>query len=170
MGNAWFEVYRSGQGVMAIMPYPRLDAGHANSIDTIAAAGYSLIVSLLANEEAESLGLLAEEQVAIDQGLEFRSCPIPDFGVPHRDDNYVSLIRLLCQRLNQGDRILLHCRGGVGRSGMTAAAVRVACGESPEQACSAVSEARGRLVPETESQNNWLLCAYENRILVFDPD
>jgi protein-tyrosine phosphatase len=52
--------------------------------------------------------------------------------------------------------VAIHCRGGIGRSSLMAAAVLVQLGAAPEQAWDTVSVARGMPVPETEEQRAWL--------------
>jgi protein-tyrosine phosphatase len=52
--------------------------------------------------------------------------------------------------------VILHCRAGIGRSGLVAACLLVMKGVSPEEAVKKVSAARGVSVPETKEQRNWI--------------
>jgi hypothetical protein len=52
--------------------------------------------------------------------------------------------------------VAVHCRQGIGRSGLIAAGVLAASGTSPEDAIAAVSSARGLPVPETSAQRLWV--------------
>ena len=67
-----------------------------------------------------------------------------------------SLIADIARALNEGENVAVHCRQGIGRSGMIAAGVLVASGISPERAVKVVSSARGLAVPETPEQLSWL--------------
>ncbi len=57
--------------------------------------------------------------------------------------------------------MLIHCRAGIGRSGMLAACVLVKAGLDPEAALQRVSEARGCPVPDTEEQRAWVFAFAE---------
>lgn len=50
----------------------------------------------------------------------------------------------------------MHCRQGLGRSSLITAGVLVAEGMAPEEAIAAVGTARGRDVPETREQWEWI--------------
>ena len=61
----------------------------------------------------------------------------------------------IADQLDAGKNVGVHCRQGIGRSGMIAAGVLVTSGSSPEDAMQAVSSARGAEVPETIEQSRW---------------
>jgi protein-tyrosine phosphatase len=60
--------------------------------------------------------------------------------------------------------VVTHCRGGIDRSSLLAGALLVMDGASPEAAWQAISEARGRNVPETDEQRAWLTTFARARI------
>ncbi|MEM7563709.1 MAG: protein-tyrosine phosphatase family protein [Pseudomonadota bacterium] len=163
-GSACFTVYRVNNAVLAIMPYPDLKSRRPDSVSTIAESGFNLMVSLLTEAEVDALELTDQPRVLYDHGMEFWSYPISDFGVPSSDQAFAELVHQIWQKLNQGQNVVLHCRGGVGRSGLTAAAVRMIAGDSPEKACAEISKVRGCRVPETEMQRQWLISAAENKL------
>jgi len=119
-------------------------------------AGIDVAVSLLEPHEASQLDLLDEPQAAESNGIRFVSFPIPDRGVPASAPAARSLIADIARALDDGKNVAVHCRQGIGRSGMIAAGVLVASGISPERAVTVVSSARGLAVPETEEQRSWL--------------
>jgi len=55
-----------------------------------------------------------------------------------------------------GERVLVHCRGGVGRAGTVAALMLVECGESPAIAIQRVRAARPGAI-ETAGQERWVM-------------
>jgi protein-tyrosine phosphatase len=50
----------------------------------------------------------------------------------------------------------VHCRQGIGRSSLVAACVLVISGESPQSAFEHIERARGRSVPDTAEQKEWV--------------
>jgi protein-tyrosine phosphatase len=52
--------------------------------------------------------------------------------------------------------VLVHCRQGIGRAALIAASVLAENGESPDAAFARIQQARGRPVPDTEEQRNWV--------------
>ncbi len=73
-------------------------------------------------------------------------CPIGDGGVPDDKEPFLELARQIADRLRQGENFLVHCKGGVGRTGTFASCVTAALG----QPLSRVTDAGGKA--ETEQQ------------------
>jgi len=118
-------------------------------------AGIEVVVSLLENEEASQLELLDEPRAAEENAVRFISFPIPDLGIPASKREAVALIASIAAALEEGKNVAVHCRQGVGRSGLIAAGVLMISGMSPDQAIQVVSSARGTAVPETDEQRQW---------------
>jgi protein-tyrosine phosphatase len=119
-------------------------------------AGIDVVVSLLEEDEAAQLGLRDESRAAEAKGIRFISFPIPDLGVPTSTTAAAFLISGIADALERGKNVALHCRQGIGRSGLVAVGVLAASGFSPERAIEAVSTARGVTIPETPDQLSWL--------------
>jgi hypothetical protein len=77
--------------------------------------------------------------------------PVLDYGVPEDLDAYLALVREIAVALRLGERVLVHCAGGCGRSGTFASLVLVALGMDPEAAEAAYRQARG-CGPESPAQ------------------
>jgi hypothetical protein len=58
--------------------------------------------------------------------------------------------------LEEGKNVAVHCRQGVGRSGLIAAGALMSSGIATEEAIDLVGIARGLTVPETPDQLEWL--------------
>src|SRR5947209_7311877 len=86
-------------------------------------AGIDIVVSLLENDEADQFDLLDERKAAEKNGVDFVSFPIPDRGVPASTRDAVSLVCNIAAALEQGKNVAVHCRQGIGRSGLIAAGV-----------------------------------------------
>jgi protein-tyrosine phosphatase len=143
-------------GGLAVITRPRGGDWIEDEVDGWKRAGLELIVSLLENEEANQLELADENAKASSRGIRFISFPIPDRGVPASLPDAVGLLREIVKELGQGKNVAVHCRQGVGRSGMIASGALVMSGSGPQPAIEAVSAARGQQVPETPSQLRWI--------------
>jgi protein-tyrosine phosphatase len=114
------------------------------------------VLSLLSSQEEEELDLLEEASVVRAHGIFFASSPIPDRQVPRSKKEFSSALERIDGSLSSGTNVLVHCRQGVGRSGMVAACLLVARGLSPGAAVDAISAARGVPVPESQEQRDWI--------------
>jgi protein-tyrosine phosphatase len=144
------------QGKLAVATRPRGGDWLEGEANGWKRAGLDVIVSLLENDEAAQLELDREKDVAELNGLRFVWFPIPDRGVPGSNLDAVRILNEIAKALDEGNNVAVHCRQGIGRSGMIAAGVLVGSGIEPEKAIEAVSAARGQAVPETAAQLRWI--------------
>lgn len=119
-------------------------------------AGVNAVLSLLTRDEERDLELGEETTEAKAQGIEFISFPIPDRQVPSSETGLVRTLERLDDALSSGKNVVVHCRQGVGRSGLIATCLLVRKGMSPDAAVESVSGARGVSVPETNEQRDWI--------------
>ncbi|MBI5487097.1 MAG: dual specificity protein phosphatase family protein [Deltaproteobacteria bacterium] len=119
-------------------------------------SGVDVVVSLLTPGEVREVDLGAEPDRCTVHGIAFRAFPITDRGVPEQPADFLALVADLTRAIAAGGRVLVHCRQGIGRSAITAAAVLVLTGETPERALAVVAHARGRPVPDTPEQRAWV--------------
>lgn len=146
------------------MAHPASAAGAgsvASTISEIAALGFHQVVSLLEPAEANALGLAEEGELVTAQSMRFVSFAIPDMGLPASSEDFTRLAQLLFTEIEAGTNTLIHCRGGIGRSGLLAAAVLLQSGKDVQAAFAQVSLMRGRRVPETAQQGDWLQASHE---------
>lgn len=118
--------------------------------------GIDLVVSLLTGEEEVSLRLSGEGKAARTAGLEFLALPIPDREVPASESELTAILDRVNHSLSSGKNVLIHCRQGVGRTGLVAACLLITTGLDPAAAVARVSTARGVSVPETQQQRQWV--------------
>ena len=119
--------------------------------------GIDTVVSLLTDDEEQELGLGHEASEARKHDLAFVSYPIPDRGVPSNTSTLSDLLETIQRDLGHGKNVLVHCRQGIGRTGLVAASLLVREGMEPASAIQNVSKVRGVQIPETPEQEN---CIY----------
>ncbi len=150
----WIPGLRSGR--LAIMPRPRAGDWIDDELTAWKTAGIDVVVSLLTHGEVLELSLQEEPSICNRLGIEFISYPIPDMQVPASIPATIALIKDIDNRLKAGKAVAIHCRGGIGRSGLVASCVLVWSGETIENAFERISNARGLPVPETDEQRRWV--------------
>jgi protein-tyrosine phosphatase len=119
-------------------------------------AGIEVIVSLLDDEETEELGLAEESEIVSRAGMEFIAFPVQDRGIPESRRAIQTLLRRLESDLAGGRRVAVHCRAGIGRSAMIAAALLTLGGVDSDTAFKGIAAARGCPVPDTAEQRTWV--------------
>ena len=63
----------------------------------------------------------------------------------------------LVDTVRMGKHVGVHCRGSIGRSTVTTAAVLIQLGLTPADTLEMIEEARGCYVPDTREQLTWIL-------------
>jgi protein-tyrosine phosphatase len=119
-------------------------------------AGVDTVLSLLTADEEKELDLQDEARKVKNLGMGFQSFPIRDREVPTSEAKLAAALEELDADLSAGKNAVIHCRQGVGRTGLVAACLLVTKGLSSGAAISSVSAARGTPVPETEEQRRWI--------------
>lgn len=144
------------QGKLAIAARPRGGDWLVDEMRDWHRAGLNTVLSLLTPDEEQDLDLMAESHVAQGEGLKFLSLPIPDRQVPSSPSEVAPVLDELDAGLASGKNAVIHCRQGLGRSGMMAACLLVMRGKDPGSAVLEVERARGTSVPETAEQRRWI--------------
>jgi protein-tyrosine phosphatase/nicotinamidase-related amidase len=142
----------AGQLGLTLCP-GRRDRGRdlQRDLDDLVAAGVSTVVTLVTHTELEWAGVPTLGSAVQARGLRWRHAPIPDQGVPTVAEAQ-ALVQAVRAELRAGRRVLLHCMGGLGRTGLVAACVLVAEGVAPQAAIAAVRTVRGPRAVESAAQ------------------
>ena len=151
-------------GRLAVSPRPRGGDWLRDEIINWQKSGVDVVVSLLAGEEIQDLALENEAFECKEADIQFISFPIVDRSVPVSEGRAVNLIERLDAELQTGRTVVVHCRQGVGRSGLIAASLLAARGAHPASAMKQISAVRGAVVPETREQENWIATFASNRV------
>jgi protein-tyrosine phosphatase len=142
---------------LAIVVRPRGNDWLEDELIRMRKGGVQTLVSMLEDEEAESLGLTEEKNVAEQLGLGFISFPIADRTTPTDVPCFREFIAGAAARLRADERIGIHCRGSIGRASIAAACMLIHLGWNRETALAAIEAARGCAIPDTEEQRAWIL-------------
>ena len=76
--------------------------------------------------------------------------PVPDYEAPGNLEAFWDLAKRIANRLRSGERALIHCGAGIGRTGTLAICVLIALRMRPEKAEAVVEKAASG--PQVESQ------------------
>ena len=167
---------------MTLCPGKRADCYYGGRWDrdlkadmrVVADWGATTLVTVMEAPELEALGVGDLGSVAEAAGLEWHHLPITDLQVPDErfERSWTYSGHVLRRKLVSGERIALHCRGGLGRTGTVAARLAIELGAAPGEALHAVRRARSGTV-ETPAQEAYVRArepskennAYAERVL-----
>jgi protein-tyrosine phosphatase len=143
-------------GRLAIMPHPTPGERLNVQMGDLRREGVQVIVSLLSLTEIVELSLEDEPDVCRRHQIEFLWLPITDQQAPSSLRSAMQLINKIVKRIRQNRGVAIHCRMGIGRSGMIAAGALMMLQIEMPTALKLLSQTRGEEIPETEEQRRWL--------------
>lgn len=143
-------------GSLALCPLPGAGGDYRGDLDQIREWRPGLVITLTTEQENASVGgqlLGADIQSLASRWLHL---PVPDFQPPPAATGAAWPAASAAARhaLAGGGRVLVHCRGGCGRSGMAVLRLMVESGEPPAQALARLRALRPCAV-ETQAQMDW---------------
>ena len=156
MGAKVFWITGPWRGRLGIVPRPRGAEWLDDETRAWREAGIDIVVSFLEPAEEADLALTGESTSSAASGLEFRSFPIPDRSVPNSREAVAQLVDQIVDALHAGKSVALHCRQGIGRSVVIAAATLISGGQNAETAINTIRRSRELEVPETHAQRQWI--------------
>ena len=145
------------RGLIGIAPYPGRSGDLAADVAALRAWGAAAVLCLVEAAELDLLQVGALPELVRQAGLQWLHLPIPDMTAPDRrfEDAWRAVRPRLQALLGDGRPLLIHCRGGLGRSGTIAARLLIEAGVEPEAAIARVRAARPGAI-ETAEQERYL--------------
>jgi len=129
----------------------------AIDVGAIAAWGARAVLTLLEDDELALLHVAALGETVVRDGMEWYHLPIRDRSVPDAafEAQWATVGPHLEGIVRDGGRVLVHCRGGRGRSGTIVARMLVEAGASADDAIARVRAAREGAI-ETPEQERYV--------------
>jgi len=153
----WINETKIGEKRIGTMARPRGNDWLDDEIKGLKVRAVDCLVSLLEASEIGELDLEHEEELCEKWDIQFINFPIADFNTPKYEREFLALVDELANKVRAGERVVIHCRMGIGRSSMLAAAIMIKLGYKGKEVFEVISKYRKLKVPDTEEQKNWIL-------------
>ena len=137
---------------------PRWERDLESDLDAVAAWHASAVVTLIEDHEFALLGVQDLGARVRSRSIDWHHLPIADVRPPDArfEAGWLASGPTLCRALREGGRVLVHCRGGLGRAGTVAARLLVELGAAPHEAVDSVRVARPGAI-QTDGQLQYVL-------------
>jgi len=145
-----------GDGILALTGLPGSGGDYAEDLSHIRDWRPALVISMTTGPEMAAAGAADLGADLQAMGCRWVHLPVPDFDAPPEAiiAKWSPVSQSALQALAGGGRVLVHCRGGCGRSGMVALRLMLESGEAPEAALARLRAVRPCAV-ETDAQMRW---------------
>jgi len=154
---AEFEIFElpAGGGTLALSPAPGRGS-YQHDLAAILRWGAEMVLTMTTMSELERLGAEGLGDDLEVFGITWRHLPIEDFGEPTgaTAESWPEVEAEALTVLAGGGKVLTHCFGGCGRSGMAAMRLMVASGEEASAALDRLRTVRPCAI-ETMDQLAW---------------
>jgi hypothetical protein len=126
------------------LAFGRWERDLVSDLEVVRAWKPDLVIALLEDHEFPLLGIARFRQDVATSGIPWVFAPIVDGSIPSAEfeETWRELGPDVRSILRGGGRVLIHCRAGLGRTGLLAATLLVELGASPQMAIAAVRRAR----------------------------
>lgn len=147
-------------GILALCPLPGSGGDYRGDMDHLHDWQPGLVISMTTEVEHVGAGAAPLGQDFQAMGSRWIHLPLPDFSAPTKAmlAQWPEVSALGLQALRGGGRVLVHCKGGCGRSGMVVLRLMIEAGEDPDKALRRLRAVRACAV-ETGEQMTWALAA-----------
>lgn len=157
----WINEPKIGNNKLGMMARPRGNDWLEDEIAGLKKKKVDCVVSLLEKSEVWELGLQNEALLCKKQGIEYLNFPIKDVSTPDNKNEFIRLAVGLANRIQQNQRLIIHCRMGIGRTSVLTAAIMIKFGYEAKNIFEIIGEYRKLNVPDTQDQKDWLLSIEE---------
>lgn len=144
------------EGILAISPLPGRGGHYQEDIAHLRDWRPALVISMTTTLEMIGHGAADLGSDVQDMGTRWAHVPVADFGAPdpESEEAWHRASNAALSALQGGGRVLIHCLGGCGRSGMAALRLMAEAGEDTDMALARLRSVRGCAV-ETAEQLEW---------------
>jgi protein-tyrosine phosphatase len=144
-----------GGGVLALSPMPGRTRHYHTDWQHLIAWKPDLVLTMTTKAELERKGAGTLGPDLLAAGIGWLHLPVTDFGVPEGMD-WAGVHNETRSVLANSGRVLIHCFGGCGRSGMMVLRMMIAAGETGDAALARLRQIRPCAV-ETDAQLAWAM-------------
>ena len=141
-----------GPGHLALCPLP--GANVSPDLAQVRDWGAGLVLTLVETSELDALDRADLPDAVQGLGMAWRHFPIADYNIPDPGADWPALSQELRRIVARGGRVMVHCRGGCGRTGMIVLRLMIEMGEDPDAALLRLRVTRPCAV-ETAAQEDW---------------
>jgi protein-tyrosine phosphatase len=126
-------------------------------LDAVKSWGAAMVITLIEAQELAELEVPTLGEEVLARGMAWLHLPIADVSILDRRfvQGWAQHGPRLLSALRDGARVLVHCKGGLGRAGTVAALMLVQSGMNPAHAIAAVRAARPGAI-ETRQQEDFI--------------
>lgn len=116
--------------------------------------GTDILVSVMEEHEYSEYGIPDLYEKDRIEGTDILRFAIQDMGIPKEAEakEYEALICNIVDHMCQGKTVVVHCRGGEGRTGTVTACVLVALGYSAKEAIDLVRKTRAKTIATDDQE------------------
>ena len=146
------------KGKLIFTPCPGTkNSSLADSLATLKQAGASAVISLMPASELAANGAEDIGKQCQVQDMAWFHLPVADEQVPLEDfgQGWKACKQSILERLNAGQDIAIHCKGGSGRTGLIAARIMVEAGIPRADAIALVQALRPKAI-QHPAHINWI--------------
>lgn len=149
------------------------DRDLATDVAAIKQWGASTVITVLEKSEMEQLGVTRLGDEVKQQGMEWVHLTLPNDAIPKRAflQQWHSVRQAIHAKLEKGEKLFIHCMGGIGRTSLLAGMIMVEQGASAKDAVEAIRAARrgSFIVPEQVAYLQDYAARQAHRALPSDP-
>ncbi len=143
-------------GIAALSPLPGRYGDYRSDLSHIRDWQPAIVISMTTQAEMVARGAGDLGRDLQNMGTRWMHLPIEDFGAPSPEveEAWHVAEKAALAAVQGGGRVLIHCNGGCGRSGMAMLRLMIEAGEPADAALSRLRALRPCAV-ETEAQLQW---------------
>ncbi len=146
----------AGGGTIGMSSLPGRGGNYKDDLEVFHEWRPGIVLSMVTNEELAAVGAPTLGNDIQSMASRWVHLPIQDFGTPGAEviAQWPEVSRSVRAALKGGGRVIVHCRGGCGRSGMIVLRLMIECGEDRFEALNRLRAIRDCAV-ETRGQLQW---------------